>query len=282
MKDARNQAQMALTLQVAERLDGELKQLTVVASTIQTALAQGLDFQEGQLESWLKDHLEKHDHIHGITLAYAKGKGPNKKQDYCLYVYRNLKSPKELQALDLALLKNYSPPYREWHWFSNQLEKKNPHWLGPCFDGGPLEEFWMISYSLPIYRKQECVGVLVVDLRMDYFARLLGWLQELNVGDNSYGFVVNGEGIRDGRGKDKTGAFVSHPKFGAGARDDQPPKIINKLDDVDSAFSELAHSILKLEKGRGTAIDPYTKNRSIFLFARVPSTRWTFVMVIPE
>ncbi len=145
----------------------------------------------------------------------------------------------------------------------------------------------MISYSVPIWRKQkngepEKVGVLTVDLRMEYFAQVWDWLTELNVGEKSYGFIVNGAGITDGTGTDVTGAFVSHPKFGAGAREDQPPKIITKLEDVDPTFSELAHRILKMEKGQGTAIDPHTGQRSTFLFARVPSTRWVFVAVIED
>ena len=140
----------------------------------------------------------------------------------------------------------------------------------------------MISYSVPMWRNQKKVGVLTVDLRMKYFDKVWVWLTELNLGEKSYGFVINGAGITDGTGADSTGAFVSHPKFGAGVNAKQPPKFITKLENVDPGFAELADRILKSEKGRGIAIDPATDKRSTFLFARVPSTRWTFVAVIAE
>lgn len=290
IKEERNRAQMALTQQVADRIDGEMKQLAAVANTIEAALAHREDWERAHLVHWLTDLVRKDDRIHGITLAYKPWEGPDKgmghpKGYYCLYVVRSEKSPTGIKDVDLFPsdgpvkdpAKHYDL-YTEWPWYKDGL--KGPHWNGPGYDGAPQEQFWMFSYSIPMSRKQKIVGVLTVDLRMKYFKQ--DWLKDLNLGGKGYGFLVNGLGVSDGTGTDRTGAFVSHFKFGAGADKEQPPKVITKLEGAEPAFNELADRILKTEKGRGDAVDPATKNRSTFLFARVPSTRWTFVAVIEE
>jgi serine/threonine protein kinase len=278
MQAERDLAQMALTCQVAERLDGEMKQLAAVASTIEAGLAQQ-DWQQDHLAELLEVLLRRDDRIHGLTLAYEEGKGPKNEKDYCLYVCRDLKDPKKINPpMNLLPEKGY-PLYRNWDWYKKPLKEDKAQWTGPGFDGAPDAKFWMISYSLPMKRNRQPVGVLTVDLRMEYFKQVWPWLRELNIGESSYGFVVNGTGISDGTGADSTGAFVSHPKYGPGDREDQPPGNITDLGAIDSA---LAQRILQGETGRGTGIDPATSHRLTFLFHPVRSTGWSFVAVIEE
>ena len=289
IKEERNRAQMALTQQVADRIDGEMKQLAAVASTIEAALAYREEWERAHLVHWLTDLLRKDDRIHGITLSYQPGLGPDKgmghpKGLYCLYVVRSDQSPTGIKDVDLLPSEDKDPAkhydlYLDWPWYKDAL-KKGPHWNGPGYDGAPQEQFWMFSYSIPMWRKQKVVGVLTVDLRMKYFTQ--DWLKDLHVGEKGYGFLVNGLNVSDGTGQDRTGAFVSHFMFGAGVDKEQPPKVISKLVGAKPAFNELADRILKTEKGRGSAIDPATGRQSTFLFARVPSTGWSFVAVIEE
>ncbi len=281
MQVERDRAQMALTRQVAERLDGEVRQVAMVARTIETALGQQPYSQEMQLKNWLTEHLRQDDRIHGLTLAFEPFQFDAKRQNYCLYVYRNAKESKKILTTNLLPEAGY-PLYREWDWYKKPFLERRSQWTGPCFDGGEDGKVWMVAYSVPIWRKGDCVGVLTVDLPLKYFTRLWGWMAKLNLGDKSYGFVVNGAGTTDGKGENKTGVFVSHPKYGAGDLESQPPKKITELGAVDPAFTKLTRRILNRETGRGTAIDPATGRRSTFLFAPVTSTGWSFVAVIEE
>jgi hypothetical protein len=107
------------------------------------------------------------------------------------------------------------------------------------------------------------------------------WLAELNLGEASYGFVVNRQGVA-ALGQDATGVFMSHPHHGHGVGPDQPPKKITDLVAKDSAFPELTRRILKGEAGQGTAIDPVTGRCSTLFFTPVSSTQWSFVAVIAD
>lgn len=147
--------------------------------------------------------------------------------------------------------------------------------MGPCFDEGGGNVL-MVSYSIPLRGK---AGVLTMDLKVDYFARLWHWLKELDLGERSYGFVVNGYGATDGTGKDTAGILVNHPQYPL--TKETRHSILN-LPGSDPTFTGLARRILSGEVGRGTAIDPATGKRSTFLFTPVSSTGWSFVAVIPD
>jgi hypothetical protein len=283
MQAERDRAQMALTHQVAGRLDGDLRQLAKLGDLLVTFLALLPDFKDDQLESLLTDLLNKDNRIHGLTLAYEDKKGPKKDEHYCLYVYRD--------ATKTPIRTDLLPPkyrYREWTWYQKPLKTKGAHWTGPSFDVD--SKAWMVGYSVPIRRGGETkpVGVLCVDLELAYFNRVWDWLKELDLGKKSYGFVVNGNGSTAGQGLNTEGVFVSHFLYGAGAGADQSPKKITELDrdvlgrDVDPAFTALTRRILKGDTGRETAIDPATGKRSTFLFTPVPSTGWSFVAVVED
>jgi hypothetical protein len=119
--------------------------------------------------------------------------------------------------------------------------------------------------------------VLCIDLELAYFNRVWDWLDKLNLGKESYGFVVNGKGCTAGIRQNTEGVFVSHSKLV-----NQPPKKITELGAVDPAFKELTDRILKGKTGQGTAIDPVTKRQSTFLFTPVSSTGWSFAAVVQD
>lgn len=265
---AQNDLQLAVTRQVAERLESHLQQLETVGHSIQAALARGEDWKEDGLVEWLRELVRKDDRIHGLTLAFEPFQFDPKQKDYCLYVWR---SPKGIEP-DHLLPPKYVPLYREWGWYKNPLKEQRAQWSEPFFDqggGGVL----MVSYSVPFRRRGEIIGVLTVDLSInDFFKRLGGWLEELKLGhqgQRSYGFVLSGKGI-----------FISHPDPAY-----QHPRTITTQGGVpaDATFTELAQRILQNRKtGTGRAIDPCTGRLATFLFARVPTADWSFVAVIEQ
>jgi hypothetical protein len=283
MTKERNLAQMALTLQVAERLDGEMKQLAVFGKAIEAALGHHHDWNEAQLIGFLTDLLRSDDRIHGLTLAYEKGMSPSKEDDYCLYVYHSLKDKdrKVIKAAQLTVANKYEPDYRKWPWYQKPLTE-GAQWTGPTYDGAREEEVWMVGYSVPMKQKGKVVGVVTVDLQPKYLTGYQNWLAELKLGKKSYGFVVHRDIPFVGAGINQSGVFVNHPLHGAGDLKGQPPRKLTDLGRADPAFVELADRILKGKTDRGNAIDPDTGNRSTFMFAPVSSTPWSFVVVIEE
>ena len=257
MQIERDHAQLALTRQVAHRLDAEMRQLAAVGHSIEATLAQREDWQESQLTSWLTDLLRKDDRIHGLTLAFEPFLFDKGQEEFCLYVWH---SPDGIRPKRLL-----SPEYRyrEWDWYKKPIEQQRPLWIGPFLDTGG-GEVPMLAYSVPLRQRGRCVGAMTVDLPMEYFKRLWSWLAELNLGKHSCGFVVSGAGL-----------FINHPKY-------QIPCNITELENVDAEFAALARRMLKGETGRGSAIDPSTGRRATFLFAPVPSAGWSFVAVIEE
>src|SRR5439155_5784090 len=126
----RDRAQLALTCQVAQRLEAEVRQLAAVGHSIEATLAQREDWQEGQLVGWLSDLLSKDERIHGLTLAFEPFRFAADREDYCLYVWR---SPQGVRP------KHLLPPeyrYREWDWYRTPMEQQRPLWIGPFMDVG--------------------------------------------------------------------------------------------------------------------------------------------------
>jgi hypothetical protein len=264
---------MALTQQVAGRLEGEARQLSVMGDTVVAALAHGPDFNEDQLKKLQTDLLNDNTRIHGITLAYKVDKGPNKSGHYCLYRFRTDKGIVEKQLLPE---KGYN--YPDWVWFEDTMKGKS-HWTGPSFD--TTSKVWMVGYSVSMWRgdKKNLVGVLCIDLELAYFNQVWDWLAKLNLGKGSYGFVVNGKGSIAGIRQDTEGVFICHPTYGAGKGANEAPKKITELTE-DPDFTKLTERILNRETGQGTATDPATRKQSTFLFTPVSNTGWVFVAVI--
>src|SRR5262249_55059704 len=66
----RDRANMALTCQIAERLEGEVQQLQQLAHGIATAFVLRDDWSEEQLVRWLTKHLREDERITNLTLGF--------------------------------------------------------------------------------------------------------------------------------------------------------------------------------------------------------------------
>ena len=85
---------------------------------------------------------------------------------------------RDSQAADVSRL---LAPYREWPWYSEPKPSGEAMWSEPFIDegGGNMP---MLTYSVPLERQGQFVGVVTVDLSLDYFQVLQGWLDELHWG----------------------------------------------------------------------------------------------------
>src|SRR5262249_48612994 len=70
MQVERDRARLALTQQVAERLDGDLKRLAMAGQVLAATLAERADWKEADLESWMRTIIGQDDRIFGMALAF--------------------------------------------------------------------------------------------------------------------------------------------------------------------------------------------------------------------
>jgi serine/threonine protein kinase len=262
--EARDRTRLALTRQVAERLDGDLRRLETAGHVLAATVAQRTDWKEQDLERWTRAVLDEDEQIFGMAVAFEP-RQPIGRNDFSLYAFRGTGGIETKQLLPPS----YVPIYREWDWYKKPLKEQRVVWSEPYVDvgGGNIP---MVTVSTPIRRGSALVGVLTFDLSVKYFDVLRNWLKELQLGDNSYGFVLS-----------QSSVFVSHPfpdyDF-ARASPGKPPARMTEVGD--DSFKAIAKLIQQNRWGSGTAVDPMTGNRATFLFAPIPSAEWTFVAVV--
>jgi hypothetical protein len=262
--DARDRTRIALTRQVAERLDGDLRRLETAGHVLAATVAQRTDWKERDLERWMRAMLEQDEQIFGMAVAFEP-RQPIGRDDFSLYAFRGTSGVETKQLLPPS----YLPIYREWDWYKKPFKEQRVVWSEPYVDvgGGNIP---MVTVSTPIRRGAVLVGVLTFDLSVKYFDVLRSWLKELQLGDNSYGFVLS-----------QSSVFVSHPfpdyDFARASAGKAPARM---TDVGDPSFREIATLIQQNRAGSGTAVDPMTGNRATFLFAPIPSAEWTFVAVV--
>ena len=61
---------LALTQQVAQRLDGDLRRLAMAGQVLTATLAQRTDWKETDLENWMRTVLGQDERIFGMALAF--------------------------------------------------------------------------------------------------------------------------------------------------------------------------------------------------------------------
>jgi hypothetical protein len=271
-EDAQKALQLAAARRVAERLDGELRQLGIVGEAMACTLEARPRWTGWGLEKWLKRLLRQDERVHGLSVAFQPHQFEPWWEDYCLYVYR----PGSTEIKTKVLVPGeYNPVYRKWDWYKKPFNERRAQWVGPFFDegGGDVQ---MVCYCVPFGQGREPTGVVTVDLPVAWFNDLWSWLKQLNLGEKSYGFVMT-----------RTGDIISHPHIDGQmwrrpGRKEVPPNIKDLAGD-EPEFAQLARRMMSGEAGSGTAIDPTTGKRSTFLFAPVGrQADWTFVAVIPR
>ncbi|HJZ53738.1 MAG TPA: cache domain-containing protein [Gemmataceae bacterium] len=283
-------------------MEADLLRLSAVGVGLAATVEQGDDWKEDRFIAWMKRMLTNDPEIFGICLAFepdtfdpwAKNHpgrqplaglvpfgidavAPNR-DGYTLYVWRKPDTPGHT-AEPLTLQYNYRPRA----WYRDTLSGLRAGWSDPYIDWyahrGTIP---VVSYTAPLRRRGDDrpigvqpIGVLTVDLSLDYFERLGSWLKNPSFGTESYGFVLSA-----------TGCVIGHPHLGPnplGRKDGESGADIRAVW-PDPAFRNLVATILAHtgdDVGEVTGIDPATGRPGQFLFAKFKPAGWVFVAVIP-
>ena len=270
MQVERDRVRLALVQQVAQRLDGDLRSLAMAGQVLAATLAERTDWKEADLESWMRTIIGQDDRVFGMSLAFEPRQFDPNREDYCIYLFRGSQGIEKKYLLPPS----YVPLYREWEWYKKPVQEGRSLWSEPYVDTGG-GEIPMVTYSAPIRRGGQIVGVLTLDLSIRYFELLRGWLKEVNLGGNSFGFVISPSGV-----------IISHPHadydLAHRVAANKSPRKVTELGEADASFKSLIQRMQTDESGSAVAIDPATGKPATFLFARVPSADWTFAAVIDD
>jgi len=250
-----------LTLEVADRLDGDLRELSVVPLTMATLLENRRDWDEKHLDRALKDMLRKSPLIFGLCVAFEPHQWRKDREDFAYYVFRRSGGMVVKQLLPTS----YRPIYRDWSWYREAKDAPHGRWSEPYIgEGGDCTP--MVTYSAPIRRNGQFVGVVTADLAIDYFRDLRNSIDRLELGPRSYCFVVTA-GHR----------ILAHPvdRYEFPGLDSDMTRI-----STDATFQSLARQWMDTPTGTARAIDFSTGQTATFLFSRVLSSGWTLVTVV--
>jgi hypothetical protein len=254
------QLDQTLTLAVAQRLDSDLRELSAVPLTMAALLEKSPDWNEDRLQTVMRDLLGKQPMIFGICVAMEPFAWQADRKEFALYVYRSRGGLSAHQLVPPV----YQPGYRQWEWYYGVKDAPQGRWcepyVDPCADRTP-----MVTFSAPIRRQGRFVGVVTADLAMDYFRRLRGSMGALNLGPQTYCFIVS-----------SGGRILAHrdDRFEFPRGDSEVARL-----PVDASFRELLGRLSGESGGMATAIDFADGGRATFRFARVPAAGWSVVLV---
>jgi predicted Ser/Thr protein kinase len=258
---AREKLHPTLTQEIADRLDGDLRELAATPLAMATLLENRRDWDEPQIEQALKDMLDKSPRIFGLCVALEPNEWRKGQEDFAFYVYRRNDGLAVKQLLPPA----YQPHYRQWDWYRAAKDSARGRWCEPYIgEGGDRTP--MVTFSAPIHRNGRFAGVVAADLAIDYFRDLRSSMDRLDLGPRSYCFVVSA-GNR----------ILAHAvdRYEFPGPDSDLSTIL-----TDESFRKLVERWAQAPSGAARAVDFSTGQDASFHFSRVPAAGWTLVTVI--
>ena len=214
------------------------------------------ELKDSFIKNLIKNNVEQNSIIYGSTVAFD----PHKTHlgHYSPYFYRST------NGIKYKSLAKPSYDYTKWDWFRIPMGTGKGSWGEPYFDiyGG---ERLMITYSAPITRNKNQVGIATVDITLNEFVNKV---KSLKVGYTGYAFIVS-----------RKGCYITHPKkellSGESIWGDW--KELN-----DPNLKTLSNLIEAQKQGSVQLDDPFTGKSSWVVVMPIKSTGWTLVIMYPS
>ena len=182
-----------LTTNTVSRIEKVLSSIQRVPDNF-APIIQSNEFDEAMLNRLLKMMVENNREITGACLAFEPFYKNKSERFHSFYYYRK---DDRIEFLKLGS-EQYNYFFMDWYQIPKELGKAL--WSEPYFDAGGANML-LSTYSIPLYfekdRKKEFVGVLTVDLSLDWLQR---YVNEIKVYETGYGFMIS-----------KTGTIITHP-----------------------------------------------------------------------
>jgi serine/threonine protein kinase len=262
---AQGELELALARQVADGLDADFRLLEMVPQSMAALLALRDHYDEAELEGWVQTLVRQEKRIFAIGVAFEPHRfiGKREYDHYCLYVHETADGVSTKQLLPPT----YPPPlYLERDWYKIPKETGKPRWSEP-FVGERANDTPMLTYSVPIRRGGQFIGVVIADLSIRYFHELHERLRQEYLGTRASSFVLSPGGV-----------FLFNPnsKYEFPSPDSSLSRIHAAPD-----FLTLMKRMNEQETGSGRATDFVSGQPATFFFARIAATGGHFVLVQP-
>ncbi|MEI6049886.1 MAG: ATP-binding protein [Bacteroidota bacterium] len=221
------------------------------------------EFDEVTLNRLLRMMVENNREITGACLAFEPFYKNRSEKFYSFYYYRK---DDKIEFMNLGN-DRYDYFYMDWYQIPRELGKAL--WSEPYFDAGGADMV-LSTYSVPLYfekdRKKEFVGILTIDLSLDWLQR---YVNEIKVYETGYGFMIS-----------KTGVLVTHPIknfimnetiFSIADEQKSPElrKIGRNMINGETSFAEFEYRNMKSGK------------LSWIAYAPVPLNNWSLGIIFP-
>lgn len=193
---ARNSLVQETKMEAEQRLEGTVQRVDNILLNIEQAtgniyhdLLEHLDEPE-RMEKYCRRLMQCTPNMDGCAIAFKPGYYPDSL--FMTYLRRD-----EIKGIVHVPTFGHRP-YTEQAWYLNTIKSEKPIWMNPLQDVEE-EEKPIISFCLPIFdERQECVGVMSVDLSLELLSR---YVLSTKPTPNSYSILL-----------DRDGSFIIHPE----------------------------------------------------------------------
>jgi sigma-B regulation protein RsbU (phosphoserine phosphatase) len=145
---------------LARSIDNEFVSLARIAEDTAIFLRIQPMPDEAQLYELLRQNAGRSPLVYGAAIAFEPFAYKREQRLFSPYVYDT-----DLKAIDISAVA-YDYTSGEWEWYAAVEATHRAQWTEPYFDTG-AGNLAMTTYSAPIMRDEEFVGVTTVDLRLD-------------------------------------------------------------------------------------------------------------------
>ncbi|MEX2092397.1 MAG: hypothetical protein WD971_06950, partial [Pirellulales bacterium] len=252
-------AMTRLATSYSARLDGYLREASLIAETAARVLQSGVEFSDAQIYTLLENNVEQMPLVYGSCLAFEPGTRRAGDELFAPYVHRG-PNGLERMNIDRSVYDWYRDPNFTWYQQPKNLDRGV--WSEPYFDKG-AGNILMSTYSAPFKTGDAFGGVSTVDIDLPRLRETVG--REF---DERLDFVIV---AADGR-------YVFHPD----ASRIMARTMFEYLDEAGRSGQAPAMKQMIAGQAGAAWIDGWDADEAIGVFyAPIPSTDWTFVARVP-
>ena len=241
-------------------VNGHFAALAQVAQTMSTLFPRGTFAGSEDVFPLLDAVAKAASAIDGVTIAFDAYRFDRQRQFFAPHVFRVAGDTRRRNFI----APEYNYDYQFYDWFLIPKLANAPAWTDPYVDAS-AQDALVVSYSAPILRDGDFIGVAKVDTRVEGIRSVLAGMRVRD------GFIVLAS---------RVGTIISHPKpeyilrhtLVSLARERQSPEL-----------EELAHDVLRRGGSGVIRLNATQQDEALWLaYAPVVSTGWTLLVVMPE
>ncbi|MDY6982765.1 MAG: cache domain-containing protein, partial [Pseudomonadota bacterium] len=144
---------------LARSINSDMRSLSRIAETTAAFLDINPSLSEDDLYGLLRQNTSRNQLLYGSAIAFEPGAYRGKSL-FSPYVYG-----RDLKQMDIGK-DAYDYTDGRWEWYSGVKETHAGLWTEPYFDEG-AGQLEMTTYSHPVLRDGQFIGVTTIDLRLD-------------------------------------------------------------------------------------------------------------------